>query len=337
MNFEKYRAYEVQEFLEDEDFRAWVYHPTPQSNRYWQGLLQQYPEKENTLKEARLLLEQMGRYFEAAEQVEASSDEAFRRRLRNTMEHSKARRRRKNQSRRLLRLAGAAAGALILGLLGWLFFLAPAPMQVYATDYGEWKTVQLPDSTIVELNSNSELRYAESWRPGEDRKVWLKGEAFFQVTKDPAGASFLVVTEELTVRVLGTSFNVHSREKQTEVFLEEGKVVLELDKEEKELAPGELIVYSAAKKAVTEIRKAPAELHTSWKDGSLRMEDKPVAEILEKIEEIYGLKPVVADTSLLRVRKTIGIPMDKIEVAAPILEITFNTDIEVKGNQLIIK
>ncbi len=338
MNIEKYRTYKVQDFLEDEHFRAWVYHPTGRMEQEWKVVQQHFPEQKENIKEARLLLQQMAHYFQASERQANTPDEAFRRALIARMEHAKARRKRKALQRRLIRRVSIAATvALVLGLAAWLFLFSPGQMQVYATGYGEWETIELPDGTVVELNSNSELRLAKVWEPGEDRRVWLQGEAFFRVTKDPQGARFFVLTDELAVKVLGTAFNVHSRGRETEVFLEEGKVALELEKEEKEMKPGELVVYSAKKKAITEYRTAPAELHTSWKDGSLIMKDKTVAEILEKIEEIYGLEAVVENEVLLKQHKTIAIPMDRIEVAEPILERTLEVDIDIADGHLIIQ
>ena len=72
--------------------------------------------------------------------------------------------------------------------------------------------ILLPDGSAVTLNANSKLQYYTH----SARKVWLEGEAFFEVKKIPETAEpFQVVTNDLTITVLGTTFNVNSRNEQT--------------------------------------------------------------------------------------------------------------------------
>ncbi len=83
--------------------------------------------------------------------------------------------------------------------------------------------VFLPDSSIVMVNANSSLKYVSVFE-GEERLVHLEGEAFFEII--PEEKPFIVSTEHLTVKVIGTSFNVRSFEKDEtdEVTVEEGRV-----------------------------------------------------------------------------------------------------------------
>ena len=288
-----------------------------------------------------LLKERMSEDWENLDGDEAGlppelSREMFRQ-IRSQIDQSKSRKIKKVNRRQYLAIAASILFLLGAGL--WFWWSRPVPQLSYATGYGEWKTLTLPDGSWVKLNANSEIRFAARWKEGADRQVWLDGEAFFDVQKKPeSGAKFQVYTKDLRVEVLGTSFNVSSRGLQTDVFLQEGKIRLSMGDQETLLLPGDFLAYSAQKKAVVKRQNAiPAEVHTSWKDGVLIMKDQPVGMILKKLEEIYGVQTSVLDQRLLTHIKTVSVPMDKLEIAISVLERTFGVTITKQENQLVIQ
>ena len=101
---------------------------------------------------------------------------------------------------------------------------------------GEY-SVTLQDGTVVNLNSASELRYPVRFA-GTERKVFLTGEAYFQVAKDNP---FVVVTGEAEIEALGTSFNIYSYEEENriETTLVEGAVRFAVADQTVILMPGE--------------------------------------------------------------------------------------------------
>lgn len=338
MNYHRFKNYSTEEFLEDPIFRDWVRRPDPIGDKFWADFLAQYPEQTEPLKSAQSTLSEMQNYFESTSHSMLPEQGKFRARLIETMEMEKA----KHISSRHVnrnRLVAIAAGLfLLLGIAGLIWQQNSAQYVTYATGFEEWKTLTLPDASVVKLNANSEIRLAEEWTEGEDRRVWLKGEAFFEVEKKPqTGVTFTVITDDLSIEVLGTSFNVHSRGEQTNVFLEEGKIKLALDGHEKILAPGDLLTYSSRKNVVTEQYKASASKHISWKDGTLILRNTPSTEILKKIQEIYGVAIVIESEKVKGQIKTVGVPMDKLEIAIPILERTLDAKITHVGSKLIIK
>ena len=137
------------------------------------------------------------------------------------------------------RMLAAASVAALLVLTAWLVWLKPEEKAAMAASSqakdavivalnGERKKVVLPDSTTVHLNSGSRLTYSKDF--GKDnRQVWLSGEAFFEVTKD-AAHPFLVNTDRLIVKVLGTVFNVkaYDTKEDIETTVVEGKVEVSL-------------------------------------------------------------------------------------------------------------
>jgi len=123
---------------------------------------------------------------------------------------------------------------------------------------GEKKKIVLPDNTKVHLNSGSSLVYKSDFG-NDNREVWLTGEAFFEVTKDKEHP-FLVNTNRMVVRVLGTVFNVKSYDtkEDIETTVVEGKVEVSLkENTEKKviLLPGEKVALSNNKPAKADTAK----------------------------------------------------------------------------------
>ena len=137
------------------------------------------------------------------------------------------------------KMLAAASVAALLALTAWLVWpgqgkktipvaVSGIKDSVVVTLNGERKKVLLPDSTTVHLNSGSRLSYNNDFGKG-NRQVWLNGEAFFEVTKD-AAHPFLVNTDRITVKVLGTVFNVkaYNTKEDIETTVVEGKVEVSL-------------------------------------------------------------------------------------------------------------
>jgi len=150
--------------------------------------------------------------------------------------------------------------------------------------------VLLKDGTTVFLNSNSELSYKGDFL--KNRILSLKGEAFFEVAKrQQAGIKqdFIVLTEKQRIAVLGTKFNVLSREKVEQTVLTEGSIALKSIKSGKNelLIPGEMAMLDdqgAIGKTI-----AITEDYTSWKDGNLYYENKSLRYILSDLANIYPI------------------------------------------------
>ena len=142
---------------------------------------------------------------------------------------------------------------------------------------GEYK-VTLSDGTRIWVNSESYIRFPVVFQ-GDERRIWVAGEVFLEVAKD-AERPFIVNTEKLDVKVLGTRFNVRAYpdEKCVQTTLVEGCV--QVDNSRGEVAvlhPSEQLVYDV-RDGNHEVREVDTELYVSWKDGvyvfvSQRLED----------------------------------------------------------------
>ncbi|MCG8306667.1 MAG: FecR domain-containing protein [Cytophagales bacterium] len=154
------------------------------------------------------------------------------------------------------------------------------------TQKGQKLTINLPDGSIVTLNSSSSIAYNSPF-DSTCREVFLSGEAFFSVRRDSL-KPFIVVAGETKTTVLGTSFNINTSSDQVEVALVTGVVKVERNSGEiVNLSPGESAVIQQGKN----IRKLPfnKDVITSWKNGILYFDDTSLREVFNKIEQWYGI------------------------------------------------
>jgi len=157
----------------------------------------------------------------------------------------------------------------------------------YNTSTGQRRQVVLPDGTSVWLNASTELRTPKAF--GEDkREVYLSGEAYFEVARDPQ-KPFIIHARELTTTVLGTVFNVrsYSDEELEEVAVISGKVAV--------ASGGHKTLLTAGKK-LTRVGELFSESsfddfdhYTTWKEGKLVLENHPVNEVLKTVNRFYGV------------------------------------------------
>lgn len=153
---------------------------------------------------------------------------------------------------------------------------------------GEFQVV-LADGSKVYLNSESEIRYPTFFAGGE-RRVFLKGEAFFEVASDTS-RPFIVEVGEMDVRVLGTRFNVnaYAPERAIRTTLVSGKVRVS-DREDKAaviLEPGQQAVW---KKDGLTTREVDALAVSAWVDGKFYFEEgMTLEEITEQLQRWYDI------------------------------------------------
>jgi ferric-dicitrate binding protein FerR (iron transport regulator) len=235
---------------------------------------------------------------------------------------------------RFLRQFSIAASILLLVSIGF-YFVNSTSKVTHKTNFGEVINIKLQDGSDVTLNSNSSLSYYKN----ESRKVWLSGEAFFQVDKKAAtNAKFWVLTDDLSVEVYGTSFNVNTKKNKTGVFLEEGSIWLKLKNgADKKMIPGNYISYSADKNKILEDKNIFNPVtKTSWKDGSLFFENLSLEIALDKIEETYGFSIIFKDENCKKILITGAVPVTNIDICIKAIEKSVDVTIIKKGNDLII-
>lgn len=161
-----------------------------------------------------------------------------------------------------------------------------------STPPGGYYRLVLPDSSRVWLNAASSIRFPVYFA-GEERRVELTGEAFFEVAEQrmPAGGkrSFIVQTDRGNIEVLGTEFNVlaYAGEPALKTTLLRGAVkVVSPGNSSRILKPGQQAVLGER----FYVTAADTEEATAWKNGYFIFENKPLNEILRELQRWYGVE-----------------------------------------------
>ena len=313
------------DFLEDQDFRNWVLKSGAVGNDslYWKKLVQNNLQA----RKAKYILLAMKMHFD---QNQMSNEEI------EDQLHQEIDKYRFPVKKSGMNLVGtdvlwrtAAVFVLLVGLL-FLVRWMNRPLDIYTTGYGERLTIQLPDESVIQLNSNSRLTWNRAWEKGGERVIDLAGEAFFDV-KHLNGLPFLVQTDDILVNVTGTQFNVNSRRQKTMVYLDEGKVNIALrerPQDKYEMEPGEELIYSARTGQIEQKRVEEPEVISGWKEGVLVFREEPLMKVLESISDIYGKEFVTKDTALLHRNITTTIPLTNWDVSLTAIQLAMRLEVE---------
>ncbi|RGX81184.1 FecR family protein [Bacteroides stercorirosoris] len=161
------------------------------------------------------------------------------------------------------------------------------------TSYGERKRIQLPDGTLLTLNSCSRIRYPERFIDDE-RRVELEGEGYFQVYKNER-QPFIVNTSRLNVRVLGTRFDVksYSSDEIVSVDVESGKVQVDLPEAMMRLQAKEQVLINTASGEYSKRREERSV--AVWRKGGLRFNSTPIRDVAKELERMYNCRITFAD------------------------------------------
>ena len=153
---------------------------------------------------------------------------------------------------------------------------------------GEYK-VRLADGTLVYLNSATRMKYPVKFDEKE-RKVYLSGEAYFEVAKDPE-RPFFVEMEGVEVRVYGTSFNVNTHQKgNIQTVLVKGSIGVKVLSSgmESVIRPGQMAEFKQGNTKV-DVKDVNVAVYTDWKDGIFRFENQRLEDILTVLSNWYDV------------------------------------------------
>ncbi len=155
------------------------------------------------------------------------------------------------------------------------------------TPRGGQYQILLPDGSKVWLNAASSLKYPTSFTALKERNVELKGEAYFEVSKNKA-KPFIVHSARQDVKVLGTHFNInaYADEPQVKTTLIEGAVCVSATPFKEILKPGQESVLSASGMQVKEVETEEA---IAWKNGEFMFSSEPITAIMRKISRWYNV------------------------------------------------
>ena len=200
---------------------------------------------------------------------------------------------------------------------------------------GEY-TLVLADSTVVFLNAESKLQYPARFE-GKERKVYLSGEAYFDVKANPE-KPFIVTAGGMDVRVYGTEFNVTAYEGESvRTVLAEGKVGVKTTEgsEEVQLHPGQMAEREGNGIVVQEV---DTYTYTAWKDGKFVFEEENIERIMERLARWYNLNVFYANESVKnQLFNGVLTRFTEVEDILRVIEQTATVEFEIKGNTVIVK
>ncbi|OIN58629.1 FecR domain-containing protein [Arsenicibacter rosenii] len=309
-----------QELIDNKSFRRWVFNPVgdaAEADRiYWENLLAEHPEYQANAELARQFL------LSARGDLPALSDQLVSGHIRKLMERVETEREPIYEtpvvplSRRPWRWMAIAASVTVLLLAGvwtkrgWmtpdsgyeaLKEHAPTPLTEVANSGTAPRLVRLPDGSLVKLQQGARISFPATFDAGQ-REVYLSGTAFFEVVKNPA-QPFLVYANQLTTRVVGTSFTIYAPERgpTTRVVVRTGKVaVYPVQPAKTATPPATHTVMLTANQQATyregapEAEKANVDARVTITPEALAsrftFRRTPLPAVFETIEQVYGIK-----------------------------------------------
>ncbi|SDM97403.1 FecR family protein [Siphonobacter aquaeclarae] len=313
-----FRDISPEQLAADESFRRWVLENNPQDALYWTGWLNRYPDQTDALNQARRLLLAMHDTFEQTtpEELREEAD-----RFAALLDvHPPVRR------MQPWKWAAAASVVLLTGLGAYwytrqeaapavisyrqLLEQTPDPMVEKANTTPKPLLVMLSDGSSVILQPESRISYPRKFR-SDKREIFLSGEAFFEIAKDPAHP-FFVYANNLVTRVVGTSFTIRAfeQDKDVKVIVKTGRVSVFARAEEKaravSTAPGGLILIPNQQvvfnkensRMVRSLIQLPAFVEIP-QQADFHFRRTPVADVFTTLEKAYGIR-IVYDREVLR-------------------------------------
>lgn len=225
-------------------------------------------------------------------------------------------------------MAYRIAAILVLAIgLGYYFKLGQeSPLISYTTAVGEQLTVTLPDNSTVWLNENSSLIVSDQFNV-DARNVQLNGEGFFEISRDE-GKPFIITNALTQVEVLGTSFNVEAYPEMPNVQVDVATGIVafsEISEKEKRiiLKKGMRGIFDKNSKSLESGISTNANF-LSWKTKKLEFKDAALSQVVQDLEEYFGVKIKIANTDLNGCRFTSSFEDPSIEDVLEILTITLD-------------
>jgi ferric-dicitrate binding protein FerR (iron transport regulator) len=223
------------------------------------------------------------------------------------------------------------AGAALLSY----FLLQPGGVQTIAIQTtAQTRIDTLPDGSVVTLNKNSQLSYPDRFT-GDSRTIALQGEAFFNVAPDKS-KPFIIQVNDVTVKVVGTSFNIRSERGTTEVIVETGEVQVIRHNKIAELHSRERITV---KPQDTIMVKAPVQeqLYNYYRTKEFVCDNTPLWKLVEVLNEAYDTHIVIEKASLRNLPLTTTFYNEPLDHILNIISQTLDIEVIKREEKIILQ
>lgn len=231
------------------------------------------------------------------------------------------------------KLKVAVAIVIAVGL-SYLIWYKSTSAQVTFSTVAESKSDTLPDGSYVTLNKNSSITYTGRFK-GDKRTIRLKGEAFFTVTPDE-DKPFVVEVNDVTVTVLGTSFNVKNMEGGTEVVVESGMVQVRKKNKSVVLKQKEKVVIPQGDTTLNK-ETSTDNLYNHYRTRQFICDNTPLWKLVEVLNEAYQANIVIEKPGLRNLPLTATFNNESLDNIINIISETFNITVERNSNKIILQ
>ena len=316
--YRDFSRFEIEDFAFDESFQKWVNDAHSDHADFWNNYVTEHPHQLDKILAARDLVLRL-KQSETLQTHQERSEAIWA----NVKSHVEA-----ASGKRIFRRVWLPAAAVVVLTSLFAYFFAGSPvkskiaetltvsaeksMAEFIADKGKPDSIVLGDGSKVVLETNSRITYAKQFE-GKERIVYLKGEASFDVVKDPEHP-FLIFANNAVVKVLGTSFRVKAYDQSEKVIVsvKSGKVSVfekkdfEKNKSNPQL-PGLILIANQQAEFSTELKKFSKMLVPNPKVlGNINKTEfdfnrTPLPEVFETLERAYGVE-IIYDRSLFAQR-----------------------------------
>jgi ferric-dicitrate binding protein FerR (iron transport regulator) len=270
----------IQDLIDNPSFRKWVLSDFEVDDDIWSAYIDEHEHNESDINDAiRLVREIHNSQFEVPPFASEKAWNKIQKSTSISVENP-------NQSGGVLfslvfRRIGIAAA--LIGIVSFIWLLnTSSNTEVFSGDR-EIIAHRLPDGSLVTLNRKSAISYdQESW--SLNREIHLEGEAFFEVKK---GSKFRVSTQQGEVMVLGTSFNVHNRDKSFTVTCYTGKVAVKNTSNQVILLPGQEVSQDNVG-SLDMITAKVTESKSPWINNLIRFHKASLEKVVQELHVYYG-------------------------------------------------
>ncbi|QHV98717.1 FecR family protein [Spirosoma endbachense] len=317
--------FELYDFLEDESFRSWVFERAPSSVvEWWERFPAVYPEKAFLMIQARetLLAMQEDTFVPAQDQMRQNIRQIMQDTEPVVAVHSEP-------FWSYQRMAWVAAASVVMFVLAWfawtnnqdkpvtvykkLVAAATLPMKEVVNTGSKTHLVLLADGSSVLLQPNSRISYPKEFNQQSRREIYLVGEAFFEVAKNP-DKPFFVYADNLITKVLGTSFTVRAFDKKAiDVIVKTGKVSVftRTDKERVEkqesrqliglvLTPNQRVLFNRDEgRLLRSLVESPTLVDMPIQQSMFEFSGTPINQVFASLEKAYGVE-IIFDAEVMK-------------------------------------
>ncbi|MEO5995187.1 MAG: FecR domain-containing protein [Chitinophagaceae bacterium] len=224
---------------------------------------------------------------------------------------------------------------VITGALLGFYFLNNRPVNILAINSQRTSLVDtLPDGSVVILNKHSLINYPEKFT-GSSRSITLKGEAFFTISPDK-NKPFIIQVNGISIKVVGTSFNVKTTGNNTEVIVETGVVEVSRNNRSITLNPGEKIIVTKTDSLLVKL-PVTDKLYNYYRTKQFYCDDTPLWKLIEYLNQAYSSNIVIGRKNVRTLPLTTVFDNKPLDSILVVIGETFNLSVVKSGDSIVLK